>query len=132
MNSEVRPGSLVGSLAGERIVSVSPLPPLTVVTDRNWSVVVESAVCMRWPEGAESVGDGSSPEAVAMAAERLLGLEVAEASVQDDGGLVVVFACGTVMRVASDADFESWLVSGPGRQLVVGMPGGLIAQWPGS
>lgn len=59
----------------------------------------------------------------------LYGKEVAFAEASEDGRLLLGFQDGARLGVPADPLYEAWEIVGPGRTLIVSLPGGRIARW---
>jgi len=90
----------------------------------------ESGIALESKSGKYSMR-GTPWEETMVELDQLIGLKVVESRVADDGKLTIAFEDGSKLEALPDQQFESWQLSGPGRFLVVSLPGGETVEWKG-
>lgn len=99
--------------------------------DGRGAVRISGAATLGW------AARGSRPETVLLNPEQqdvaaglaLFNTTVLSAVAFKSGRLRLVFDDGHMLGVAADPQYEAWTATGPGRMLVVSMPGGDLAVW---
>ena len=116
-------------LAGYTLTRASVDFTVSLVTDTNYEVRIETDFSMHTPDGdlPFSFGTGSIDQSPF---QTLLGQTVTSSTVEDSGTLVLAFGDGSSLRVAPHDVYEAWTVAGPGGKKIVCMPGGELAVWP--
>jgi hypothetical protein len=121
-------GLLVVRVAVDRALRLALAAPDTPPADAV-EVVVESAFVHRASDGSRRLCDPARPSSVAPALGAL-GRRVEWASVSEGSELTVGFDDASGLTVWPNPAVEAWQVVGPGRALVVCLPGGgQPAEW---
>src|SRR6266508_1297501 len=110
-------------LVGQHVTEESAEFTLSLRTDADYEIRIETDFSIRTPEGdvAFALGQTSlDPDTFRSLLERT----VTASSATDSGILELAFDNGTSLRVEPDDTYEAWTVAGPNGQKVVCMPGG--------
>ncbi|MGV9411370.1 DUF6188 family protein [Nocardia sp. NPDC003693] len=117
-------------ITGEQLRVRSSGPHVIVLTAGVYEIRVESELVVH--RAAGSVSHRLAGETrVDDLAEAVHGV-IVTATVESDGELRIDLDTGHRLVVEPDRFFEAWTVTDPGRYLVVCMPGGELAVWPGA
>jgi hypothetical protein len=115
-------------LTGQTVVSVGYEGALYVDTDRGWQVAVESDFSTVSRDGQSwSKADGALDEMVGLLRQQV-GQRITAFEIAATGTLHLTIGPYAVIAPPSPR-YESWSVAGPGKELVVCLPGGGLAVW---
>lgn len=112
-------------LAGRVVQQLRVDHQLTLLLD-DAVVTIESPAVLEAPDLDPPAVLVPDQQEVA-AALRLFGMEIAAATVSDEGQLLVEFGGSVVLRVEPDTRLEAWSVTGPRDLRVTCTPGGRLA-----
>jgi hypothetical protein len=115
-------------LEGQTVTQVSADFTVSLVTDANYEVRIETVFSMRTPDGDLNFplgNDAIDPVPVRL----LLHQTVTSSAAEGSGALALAFSGGTTLRVEPHEMFEAWTITGPGGRKIVCMAGGELAVW---
>jgi hypothetical protein len=115
-------------LAGQRVTEESADYALSLRTDADYEIRIETDFSMRTPKGdvAFTLGQTSlDPGTFSL----LVDHAVTASSATDAGTLELTFDNGTSLRVEPDDSYEAWTIAGPNGRKIVCLPGGKVTAW---
>jgi hypothetical protein len=115
-------------LEGQTVTQASADFTVSLITDANYEVRIETDFSIYTPDGALHVSLGTD-SVDQTTFQSLLRQEVTSSVAEDTGTLVLAFSDGTSVRVEPDDVYEAWTIAGPGGKKIVCMPGGELAVW---
>ncbi len=115
-------------LESQKVTQVSADFTVSLITDGDYEVRIETDFSMHTPDGDLHVSLGTD-SVDQTTFHSLLRQEVTSSVAEDSGILVLAFSDGTGIRVEPDDAYEAWTVAGPGGKKIVCMPGGELAVW---
>jgi Family of unknown function (DUF6188) len=115
-------------VAGQRVTEESADYALSLRTDADYEIRIETDFSMHTPKGdvAFTLGQTSLDPGTF---HPLLGRNVTASSTTDTGTLELAFDNGMSLRVEPDDTYEAWTIAGPNGRKIVCMPGGEVALW---
>jgi hypothetical protein len=123
-------GLVVSQIAVDGALRLRLQPGLDAPPADAVEVVVESTFVHRASDGSRSVCDPASQPPAVAAALGLVHRTLEWASVSEQGELALGFDDASGIVVWANPEFEAWQIVGPGRALVVCLPGGgAPAEW---
>ncbi|WP_432280731.1 DUF6188 family protein [Streptomyces luomodiensis] len=116
-------------LRGQSVTRVCFDAALTLLTNEDYEVRVETDASIQAPGGDLVLFDPESPGPAAVQLVNLVQDAVASAEVGSAGDLLISFESGAKLTVPPNSDYEAWGLVGPNGSRVTCIPGGEIARW---
>ncbi|MGC4755631.1 DUF6188 family protein [Micromonospora trifolii] len=117
------------NLQGETVTRVSFDAAITILTDGDYELRVETEAVVRTPAGEVLRFDPERSGAATVHLRQLVNDVITSAEVGDAGDLLMGFESGAELSVAADSDYEAWGLVGSNGRRATCMPGGEIALW---
>jgi hypothetical protein len=115
-------------LEGQTVTQVSADFTVSLITDANYEVRIETVFSMHTPDGDVNFPLGT--DAIDPVLVRLLLRQtVTSSAAEESGALTIDLSGGISLRVEPHEIYEAWTIAGPGGKKIVCMAGGELAVW---